>query len=176
MVLYSQNVSFLIQDFAKIQRESFLIFLQTGIARQLSKRNPFVSLSTGIEIVFYPASYRLAPPEWTIKDALLRGKTYNCRLYVPVQISDKKKKKIGVQWVLLGHLPLMTKRGHFIINGSPRVVVNQLVRSPGIYYQQQTDTKGRTIYYADIIPQRGTWLRLETDKRSRFWAKNEKNP
>ena len=71
----------------------------------------------------------------------LKSKSYSCKLYVPVQLTNRQSNEIKLQWVLLGNLPLMTKRGHFIINGSPRVVINQLVRSPGIYYQEAIDIK-----------------------------------
>ena len=70
----------------------------------------------------------------------------------------------------------MTKRGHFIINGSPRVIINQMIRSPGIYYQQTIDKNKKRTYYADLISHRGTWLRLETDKKRRVWARMKKTP
>lgn len=70
----------------------------------------------------------------------------------------------------------MTKRGHFILNGSPRVIVNQMVRSPGIYYQEVFDKNKVRTYYADLISHRGAWLRLETDKKRKVWARMKKTP
>jgi DNA-directed RNA polymerase beta subunit len=78
--------------------------------------------------------------------------------------------------VLLGNLPLMTKRGHFILNGSPRVIINQMVRSPGIYYQEVIHKNKKRTYYADLISHRGAWLRLETDKKRRVWVRMKKTP
>ena len=72
---------------------------------------------------------------------------------------------------MFGDLPLMTERGHFILNGSPRVIINQLVRSPGIYYQQRIASDGEKTFHADLIPQRGAWLRLEVDKKGNLWAR-----
>ena len=70
----------------------------------------------------------------------------------------------------------MTKRGHFILNGSPRVIINQMVRSPGIYYQEVVHKNKKRTYYADLISHRGAWLRLETDKKRKIWARMKKTP
>nr|YP_009105099.1 beta subunit of RNA polymerase [Edaphochlorella mirabilis]AIT93774.1 beta subunit of RNA polymerase [Edaphochlorella mirabilis] len=172
---YSRT-SFFIPDFAEIQRQSFLNFLDKGLIREFSKRNPISNSNQNLELFFYPEYYQLSPPEWTPKQAILNSKTYSCRLYVPIQLINNLTKKVKVQWVLIGNLPLMTKRGHFIINGSPRVIINQMVRSPGIYYQESIDKNKKKTYYADLISHRGAWLRIETDNKGRIWARMKKTP
>ena len=176
MSFSSLRVSYFIPDFVEIQRKSFLDLLDKGLIQELYKRNPITNITQNLELIFYPEYYKLNPPDWTPKEAILKSKTYACRLYVPIQLTNKATKEIKVQWVLLGNLPLMTKRGHFILNGSPRVIVNQMVRSPGIYYQEVFDKNKVRTYYADLISHRGAWLRLETDKKRKVWARMKKTP
>ena len=179
MSFSSLRSSYFIPDFVEIQRNSFLHLLDKGLIQELYKRNPITNVKQNLELIFYPEYYKLNPPDWTPKEAILKSKTYACRLYVPIQLANKSTKEIKVQWVLLGNLPLMTKRGHFILNGSPRVIINQMVRSPGIYYQrvlQKTKKRTSYTYYADLISHRGAWLRLETDKNGKVWARMKKTP
>ena len=85
----------------------------------------------------------------------------------------------GVVWVLVGNVPLMTKRGHFIVNGSPRVVVNQLIRSPGVYFHERTwgvGKKKKRVVYADFVSRRGAWLRIQAYKEGDTWARLKKTP
>ena len=165
-----------IPDSVEIQRNSFYTLLKKGFIKELASRNPITNETHDLELFFYPQYYQLNRPECTPTEAILKSKSYSCKLYVPVQLTNRQSNEIKLQWVLLGNLPLMTKRGHFIINGSPRVVINQLVRSPGIYYQETIDIKKRKTYYADLISYRGTWLRLEIDKKRRVWARMKKIP
>ena len=165
-----------IPDFVDIQRKSFSALLKKGFIRELANRNPITNATHDLELFFYPQFYQLNRPECTPTEAILKSKSYSCKLYVPVQLTNRQSNEIKLQWVLLGNLPLMTKRGHFIINGSPRVVINQLVRSPGIYYHELIDVKKRKTYYADLISLRGAWLRLEIDKKQRVWARMKKTP
>lgn len=160
-------------DFIDIQRDSFSNFLENGLIEEISKRNPITSSFYHLELLFYPEFYQFNPPDWNTKEAILKSKTYAGRIYIPAQLSNKQTKQVTLQWVLLGNLPLMTKRGHFIINGSPRLIINQMVRSPGIYYHDKNKKRN---YYADLISYRGTWLRLEIDKKKMIWAKMKKTP
>jgi len=176
MSFSSLRSSYFIPDFVEIQRKSFLYLLDKGLIKELYKRNPITNVKQNLELIFYPEYYKLNPPDWTPKEAILKSKTYACRLYVPIQLVNKSTKEIKVQWVLLGNLPLMTKRGHFILNGSPRVIINQMVRSPGIYYQGVLQKTKKRTYYADLISHRGAWLRLETDKKGKVWARMKKTP
>ena len=176
MRFHEHLVSSFIPDFVEIQRKSFSAFLKKGIIKELSNRNPITNATHDLELFFYPQYYQLNRPECTPTEAILKSKSFSCKLYVPAQLTNRQTNEIKLQWVLLGNLPLMTKRGHFIINGSPRVVINQLVRSPGIYYQELIDIKKKKTYYADLISFRGAWLRLEIDKKRRVWARMKKTP
>lgn len=124
-----------------------------------------------------PHYYKLQP-ELNPQKAILYSKTYAAKIYVPVQLINKKKKQIIFSWVLLGNIPLMTKRGHFIVNGAARVVINQIIRGPGIYFNEKKvkNIRGLSKYYADIISMRGTWLRLSVDKKNLMWVEMKKTP
>lgn len=178
---------YFISDFVEIQRKSFFDLLEIGIIEEFSKRNPISAMNKNLELFFYPEYYKLSKPEYTIRQAIVKSRSYASKFYIPVQLTDKKNKVIKLKWVLLGNLPLMTKRGHFLINGAARVIVNQIIRSPGIYFQQKIhevyvdkwtekpiETHKR--YYADLICLRGTWLRIEIDKDKLIWAQMKKGP
>ncbi len=165
-----------IPDFIEVQRNSFKFLLKKGIINEIAIRNPISTSTKDLELIFYPEYYKLNPPEMNSKQAILKARSYACKLYVPVQLINNKTKEIKIQWILLGNIPLMTKRGHFIINGSPRIIINQMIRSPGIYYQELIDKNKKRTYYADLISYRGTWLRLETDKKKSIWARMKKTP
>nr|YP_005089856.1 beta subunit of RNA polymerase [Pedinomonas minor]ACQ90878.1 beta subunit of RNA polymerase [Pedinomonas minor] len=171
------NISKLLTpDFLEIQRVSFVKFLESGIINEIKRRNPITSSAKEYQIFFYPEAYQLEAPEFSPKDALLYGKSYASRLFLPVQLTNQVTGEIKFQWVLLGTLPLLTKRGHFILNGCPRVVINQLIRSPGVYYQKRLDSQKRDIFYADFICERGAWLRIEMDTSQRIWARMKRTP
>lgn len=282
--------SFLVPELVEIQRRSFSQFLEKGIVNEFSKINPIRSQTSELELVFYPENYVLVLPEQTVARALVQGKTYSCKLYVPAKLmglgpmregqreggftttrsrpsvdgsSPSVARREGVfkteqadslplqgqgaptlassraegprdslpakpglaldphtqqgkaqegalkplaslplgevqaatastqlqsggwlwppklSWVLIANLPLMTKRGHFIINGSPRVMVNQLVRSPGVYFHEGLWGMGkrkRRLIYADFVSRRGAWLRVQVDRWGEIWARLKKTP
>jgi DNA-directed RNA polymerase subunit beta len=176
MQFYDYKPSFIGEYFLEIQRKSFLRFLEKGLIYELNKRKIFRNSTGELEIKFYPESFKLHSPEWGRAEALFKGKSYTCGLYVPAQLTKRSSQQIERKWVLLGHIPLMTKRGHFIVNGCPRVIVNQMVRSPGIYYKKTVSPTGKFSYYADLIASRGAWLRLEIDKYEKLWARIKKKP
>lgn len=181
---------FFLADFVSIQRNSFLNFLEKGLIEEFSKLRssaPITNRSKTLEVFFYPEYYQLTRPKYSLRQAILKGKSYASRLYIPVQLTDKKSRIIQFKWVYIADLPIMTKRGHFIINGAARVIVNQIIRSPGIYYQTKIyenystkwAQKPESFYerhYADLICQRGTWLRLEIDRDKKIWAQTKKGP
>jgi len=181
------NSVYYLPDFLEIQRQSFFKLLEKGLIDEFSKRNPITSKKKDVEIYFYPEYYKLTLPNYSPRQAILRGKSYTSKLYMPVQLTFKKTNTIRLKWAYIGNLPLMTKRGHFILNGAPRIIVNQIIRSPGIYYQEKlyerfTDklsdkpTMTYKRYYADLICLRGTWLRLEIDREKDIWAQTKKGP
>lgn len=181
------NSRYFISDFVEIQRRSFFELLENGLIDEFSKRNPITSIKKDVELYFYPEYYKLTLPEYNPRQAILRCKSYTSKLYMPVQLTYKKSNSIRLKWAYIGNLPLMTKRGHFILNGAARVIVNQIIRSPGIYYQEklhetfsqkwsQKPEVSYKRYYADLICLRGTWLRLEIDKDKNIWAQTKKGP
>ena len=113
MSFSSLRLSFCIPDFVEIQRQSFLNLLDTGLIKELNKRNPITNTTQNLELIFYPEYYKLNPPEWTPKEAILKSKTYACRLYVPIKLTNTLTKEVKIQWILLGDLPLMTKKRAF---------------------------------------------------------------
>ena len=174
-------------DLVEIQRNGFCSFLKKGIIEEISKRNPITCYEKEIEIFFYPEYYKLTKPYYSVEQAIFYKKSYVSKLYIPVQITDRRQKRVFLKWILLAHFPLMTNRGHFVLNGSARVIIHQLVRSPGIYfrenlheiYSNKWSEKPTTTYrrfYADIICLKGTWLRLESEKDLTLWAKMKKGP
>lgn len=178
---------YFISDFIEIQRKSFYTLLEKGIIEEFSKRNPITNTKKTMELFFYPNYYQLTAPEYTPSQAIIKSKSYISKLYIPVQLTDRITKIIKLKWVYIGDIPLMTKRGHFILNGCARVIVNQMIRSPGIYYQKKIyenfSTKWSekpentfTRYYADLICNRGTWLRIEIDKYNKIWAQMKRVP
>ena len=184
--MYSSN--YLICDFLMIQRNSFFSFLQKGIIEEFLKRNPINDKKKNLEIFFYPEYYQLTFPKFSPRNAILNSKSYSSKIYIPIQFTNKLLKKIKFKWILLGHLPLMTKRGHFVINGAARIIINQIIRSPGIYYRERiydgfselnSEKPDEIIYqryYADFISMRGAWIRIEIDKNRNLWARMKKSP
>jgi DNA-directed RNA polymerase beta subunit len=174
-------------DFIDIQTKSFLTFIKKGILEEFSKRNPITNTKKNIEIFFYPEYFCLTKPEYSIQQAIFFKKSYVSKLYVPVQYTDKKRKLIFIKWILIAQVPLMTKRGHFLLNGAARVIVNQLVRSPGVYFRENfyeiylnkwVSKPARILqrFYADIICLKGTWIRIEIDKDFCMWVRLKKGP
>lgn len=181
------HANFFLPDFLEIQRQGFFYLLEKGIVEEIQKRNPITNVEKQIEIFFYPEYYRFTKPLYSIEQALFFKKSYVAKFYVPVQLTDRTKKRIFLKWVLLAHFPLMTNRGHFVLNGSPRVIIHQLVRSPGIYFREnkhevfsskwsEKPTTTFRRFYADIICSKGTWLRIESEKDFSMWAKMKKGP
>lgn len=175
--IYNPLINFKIPNFLNLQRKSFQKFLKTDLIKEFKQLKKITNSSQTIEILFYIDKYKLVAPKWTIKQSILKKKTYNCQLFVPLQIINHNTKESIIDWLLLMNLPLMTKNGHFIINGSPKIIMNQIVRSPGIYFQKLIKQDQEIFYSADFIAQRGTWLRLEIDSKSGdIWAKMKKTP
>lgn len=178
---------YFISDFVEIQRQSFFTLLEKGIIEEFSKRNPITNTNKTMELFFYTDYYQLTQPQYTPSQAIVKSKSYTSKLYIPVQLTDRTSQSIKLKWVYIGDIPLMTKRGHFILNGCARVIVNQMIRSPGIYYQKKIyenfsdkwSEKPENIfirYYADLICNRGTWLRIEMDKYNKIWAQMKRVP
>ena len=164
-----QQTPFVLPDLVAIQRESFLALLESGIGEELASVDPIDG--DGFGVTFLRRGYRLRRPRRSANGAVLNASSYTAPLYARVQVRDPSPRE---EYAYLADLPLMTDRGHFIINGSSRVIVNQIVRSPGIYFKEMLDPRGRRTFQASIISNRGSWIRVETDREGMIWARMDK--
>ena len=123
-------------------------------------------------IYFLSKNYKFIKPTLNIEESILFSKTYCCNFYMPVKLLDHSTNFTEMKWIFLGTLPLLTRRGHFIINGTPRIILNQIIRSSGIYFHKETteDKKNSRLFYAEIISKSGPWVRLEVDQKKRIWV------
>lgn len=166
--------SFSLPDLIEIQRASFRSFLESGLIEELDSFSPIMDYTGKLELHFLCKDYKLKRPKYDVDEAKRRDSTYAVQMYVPTRLINKETGEIKEQEVFIGDLPLMTERGTFIINGAERVIVNQIVRSPGVYYKSETDKNGRRSYNASLIPNRGAWLKFETDKNDLVWVRIDK--
>lgn len=166
--------AFVLPDLVEIQRASFRWFLEEGLIEELDSFSPITDYTGKLELHFIGKDYKLKRPKYDVDEAKRRDSTYAVQMYVPTRLINKETGEIKEQEVFIGDLPLMTDRGTFIINGAERVIVNQIVRSPGVYYKSETDKNGRRTYNASLIPNRGAWLKFETDKNDLVWVRIDK--
>ncbi len=166
--------AFVLPDLVEIQRASFRWFLEEGLIEELESFSPITDYTGRLELHFLGKQFKLKRPKYDVDEAKRRDGTYAVQLYVPTRLINKETGDIKEQEVFIGDLPLMTDRGTFIINGAERVIVNQIVRSPGVYYKSETDKNGRRTYNASLIPNRGAWLKFETDKNDLVWVRIDK--
>ncbi|WP_008319316.1 DNA-directed RNA polymerase subunit beta [Leptolyngbya sp. PCC 6406] len=166
--------NFVLPDLVEIQRSSFRWFLEEGLIEELDSFSPITDYTGKLELHFLGKDYKLKSPKYDVDEAKRRDATYAVQMYVPTRLINKETGEIKEQEVFIGDLPLMTDRGTFIINGAERVIVNQIVRSPGVYYKSETDKNGRRTYNANLIPNRGAWLKFETDKNDLTWVRIDK--
>jgi DNA-directed RNA polymerase subunit beta len=165
---------FTLPDLVEIQRASFRWFLEEGLIEELDSFSPITDYTGKLELHFLGKDYKLRRPKYDVDEAKRRDSTYAVQMYVPTRLINKETGEIKEQEVFIGDLPLMTDRGTFIINGAERVIVNQIVRSPGVYYKKEIDKNGRSTYNASLIPNRGAWLKFETDKNDLVWVRIDK--
>ncbi|MDJ1178900.1 DNA-directed RNA polymerase subunit beta [Roseofilum sp. BLCC_M91] len=168
------STQFTLPDLVEIQRSSFRWFLEEGLVEELDSFSPISDYTGKLELHFIGKNYKLKRPKYEVDEAKRRDATYAVQMYVPTRLINKETGEIKEQEVFIGELPLMTDRGTFIINGAERVIVNQIVRSPGVYYKSDTDKNGRRTYNASLIPNRGAWLKFETDKNGLVWVRIDK--
>ena len=165
---------FSLPDLVEIQRASFCWFLEEGLAEEIKNFSPITDYADNLELHLLGDEYKLKYPKYSINECKRRDATYSVQVYVPARLINKETGTIKEQEVFIGDLPLMTDRGSFVINGAERVIVNQIVRSPGIYYKSETDKQGRRIYSSSLISNRGAWVKFETDKNDLVWVRIDK--
>ncbi|HEY8419156.1 MAG TPA: DNA-directed RNA polymerase subunit beta [Clostridia bacterium] len=153
----------------EVQKNSYKNFLEHGIREVLADYSPIIDFSGKIELHFLDYSLE-GEPKYSEKECKDRDATYACPLKVKVRLINKEIGEIIDQEVFMGDFPIMTPSGSFIINGAERVVVSQLVRSPGVYCDKSKDKSGNDIFNATIIPSRGAWLEFEEDSNGVLWV------
>ena len=145
-----------------VQKESFNRFMTEGLAEAFREISPIENVSKTLEVTF--GAHEFGDPKHTVEECKAKDINYQAPLLTEVRFVNKETGEMKEQVVFMGDFPLMTDRGTFIINGSERVVVSQLVRSPGVYYFREIDAN-KLVYRAQFIPTRGAWLEFEADKR-----------
>ena len=158
-----------------LQKKSYQWFLDTGLREVFSDVASISNYAGNLELSFI--DYKMdEAPKYDVLECKARDATYAAPLKVSVRLYNKETGEIKEQEIFMGDFPLMTESGTFVINGAERVVVSQLVRSPGIYYGKEIDLKtDLPLLTSTVIPYRGAWLEYETDANEMFWVRIDKN-
>ena len=161
-------------DLIEIQKKSFEWFLKEGLKEEFLSFSPIKDYTGRLELHFLP-NYTFDNPKYTIEEAPIHDATYAKQLRVMMRLVNRDSGEIKEQEVYIGDIPTMTDKGTFIVNGAERVIVSQIVRSPGIYYKKEVSPTGKRLYNATLIPNRGAWLKIETDSNDLVYVKIDKN-
>jgi DNA-directed RNA polymerase subunit beta len=158
-----------LKDLLEIQKKSYQWFITEGIKEVFEDLFPVESFSGALSLEF--GEYSFDEPRYSIKECKDRETTFAAPLKVQVRLFNHETGEVKEQEIFLGDMPVMTESGTFIINGAERVIVSQLVRSPSVYFGKEIDKNGRNVITSQIIPNRGTWLELETDARDVIYVR-----
>jgi len=157
-------------DLIEVQRHSYRQFLETGLREVLRDISPIIDYTDTLSLELF--DYRIEQePKYTVEECKERDVTYSAPLKVKVRLTNRTTGEIKEQEVFMGEFPIMTENGTFIINGAERVIVSQLVRSPGVIFEENVDKNGRTLINTTIIPNRGAWLEFESDSNDVLWTR-----
>ncbi len=160
-----------IPNLIELQLDSFHWFIEKGLRELFDEISPIKDF-TGKVMELQFLDYEFGAPKYSEAECRTKDLTFSKPLYVNVELLIKETGEIQRQRVYMGDYPWMTDQGTFVINGAERVVVSQLVRSPGVYYSEVEDpTSGRMLYSAKVIPNRGAWLEFETNNKDQLWVK-----
>ena len=151
----------------EVQKNSYQWFIEKGLKEVLEDVSPICDFSNNL-ILEFDDYYLDENPKYSIEECKARDATYSKPLKIKVRLINKETSEVKEQEIFMGEFPLMTDQGTFIINGAERVIVSQVVRSPGIYFAMQHDKTGKELYDATVIPNRGAWLEYETDSNDIF--------
>ncbi|MGI6498899.1 MAG: DNA-directed RNA polymerase subunit beta [Oscillospiraceae bacterium] len=163
-----------IPNLLKVQKDSYRWFLKNGLREVFRDVAAITDYAGNLEMTFI--DYTIDEhPKYSVDECKARDATYAAPIKVRVRLRNKETEEIKEQEIFMGDFPLMTKSGTFIINGAERVIVSQIVRSPGIYYDKKADKVDNMIYSATAIPYRGAWLEYETDLSDVFYVRIDKN-
>jgi DNA-directed RNA polymerase subunit beta len=166
-------------DLAEIQKSSFKWFIEEGLGEELKAFSPIKDYTGRLELHFlstYNFEDHTEPNKpKTPEEARAMDSSFTKKLRIQMRLVNREMGEIKEQEIYVGDIPMMTDRGTFIINGAERVIVSQIVRSPGIYYKREVDTNGKRTFSATLIPNRGAWLKFETDVNDVIYVKIDKN-
>ncbi len=157
----------------EVQKDSYRWFLEEGLYEVFRDISPITDFAGHLSLEFI--DYELREKKYTIEECKERDATYAAPMHVVVRLHNKDTDEISEHEIFMGDLPVMTATGTFVINGAERVIVSQLVRSPGIYYNIGHDKIGKTLYSSTVIPNRGAWLEYETDSNDVFYVRVDRN-
>ena len=157
-------------NFIKVQKDSYDWFIREGLGEVLKDISPIIDYSGNLVLEFFDY-YMEDKTKYSLEETKERDATYSTRLHVKVRLINRETGEIKEQEIYLGDFPLMTDSGTFVINGAERVVVSQLVRSPGCYYAKDFDKTGKQIFTSTVMPIRGAWIEYETDSNDMFYAR-----
>ena len=159
-----------IPNLIKVQKDSYDWFIKEGLGEVLKDISPIIDYSGNLVLEFFDY-YMEEKTKYSLEESKERDATYSTRLHVKVRLINRETGEIKEQEIYLGDFPLMTDSGTFVINGAERVVVSQLVRSPGCYYDSMYDKSGKKLYTSTVMPIRGAWLEYETDGNDVFYVR-----
>ncbi len=156
-----------------IQRKSYEWFLNEGLVEILHDISPIKDFQGNLELYF--ESFELGKPKYGVEECKERDDSYSAPMNMKVRLVYKDTGEIKESVVFMGDFPLMTENGTFVINGAERVIVSQLVRSPGVYYDVKRDPSGKYVFGTTVIPNRGAWIEYETDVNDVISARLDRN-
>ena len=160
-----------IPDLLEIQKSSYRWFVEEGLMEVLRESSPITDFSGDIELSFVDRDFDIDNPTYAIEECKERDANYAAKLYMKVRLRNRVTDEITEQDVYIGEFPLMTETGSFIINGAERVIISQLVRSPGAYFDIIRDKNDMELYTAQVIPNRGAWIEFESDAKRILWVR-----
>ena len=158
----------------EVQLDSYQWFLDEGLYEVFDDINPISNFTGNLVLEFVDYKLDMDSIKYSVEECKERDATYAAPLKVSVRLQNKDTGEIKEQEVFMGDFPLMTEQGTFIINGAERVIVSQLVRSPGVYYNFNVDKSGEKLYSSTVIPNRGAWLEYETDSNGIIYVRIDK--
>jgi DNA-directed RNA polymerase subunit beta len=158
----------------EVQLDSYQWFLDEGLQEVFDDVNPITDYTGNLVLEFVGYKLDLDNIKYSVEECKERDATYAAPLKVKVRLLNKETGEVKEQEVFMGDFPLMTEQGTFVINGAERVIVSQLVRSPGVYYSYSVDKTGKKLYAATVIPNRGAWLEYETDSNDVIYVRIDK--
>ena len=161
-------------DLIEVQKKSFEWFLKEGLKEELLSFSPIKDYTGRLELHFLP-NYTFDNAKYSVEEARIHDATYAKQLRAMIRLVNRDSGEIKEQEVYIGDIPTMTDKGTFIVNGAERVIVSQIVRSPGVYFKREISPAGKRLYNATMIPNRGAWLKIETDSNDLIYVKIDKN-